>query len=239
MLSKEELKNQYVELMMNKMSSSKPEKDVKTNAKTIQEQIEECEAKLLFIEQLQGLINYRDILSSIVDEETISREYSEKRSMMLTIYDESNFSKKMANRMKFLEDRGKGAFTSFFTSFFNGKKIDREIKIKQDERIRQEITNKYIESINIKVHELQKLEISKATLDNFLLEMDILVEKTENNEPIFDSVKKQVEDTKEAIDSNSSKAKELIHNIRLSIARVLYKAQFDDYFNQLESNKND
>ena len=81
MLSKEELKNQYIELMMNTMSSSKPKKDVKVNAKTIQEQIEECEAKLQFIEKLQGLINYREILSSIVDEQTISREYSEKRNI--------------------------------------------------------------------------------------------------------------------------------------------------------------
>ena len=238
MLSKEELKNQYIELMMNAMSSSKTKKDVKVNAKTIQEQIEECEAKLQFIEKLQGLINYRAILSSIVDEQTISREYSEKRNMMLTVYDESSFSKKIASRMRFSEERGKGAFRSFFASVFNGKRIDREIKIKQDERIRQEITNKYIESINIKVHELQKLDISKSTLDNFLLEMDILVEKTENNEPIFDTIKKQVDETKESIDSNSAKAKELIHNIKLSIAKVLYKAQFDDFFNQLDSNRN-
>ena len=68
--------------------------------------------------------------------------------------------------------------------------------------------------------------------------MDILVEKTENNEPIFDTIKKQVDETKESIDSNSAKAKELIHNIKLSIAKVLYKAQFDDFFNQLDSNRN-
>lgn len=239
MLNNEELKNQYIELMENQENSPEPIKKVPTKAKTIQEQIEECEAKLKFIEKLQGVINYRDIMSSIVDEETITKEYSEKRKMMLQIYDEDRFSKKMAARMKFTQDRGKGSFRSFFASLFNGKKIDREIKIKQDERIRQEITNKYIESINIKVHELQKLEISKDTLDNFLLEMDILAEKTENNQPIFDSVRQQVEDTKETFDSNSTKAKDLIKNIEKSIAKVLYKAQMNDFLNQLDSSENE
>lgn len=237
MLSKEELINQYIEIMSKHLHSPKPEKGKHVKPKTIQEQIEECEAKLLFMEKLQGLINYRDIFSSIIDEDTISKEYSEKRNMMLQVYDESSFSKKMANRMKFEEDRGKGSFRSFFASIFKGKQIDREIKIKQDERIRQDITNKYIESINIKVHELQKLDLSKNTLDNFMLEMEILVEKTDNNKHIFDTVKQHIEETKDYVDSSNDKAKELIRNIRVSVAKVLYVAQFQDYFNKLDSYK--
>ena len=97
------------------------------------------------------------------------------------------------------------------------------------ERIRQEITNKYVESINIKVHELQKSPITKSMMDSFLLEMEVLVEKTENNTPIFESVRKQVEETKNSIDSSKAKAEELINNIRISIAKVLYIAQLTDY----------
>ena len=81
--------------------------------------------------------------------------------MMLQIYNEGSLSRKIASRMRYAEERGKGSIASFFASIFNGKNIDRDIKIKQDERIRQEITNKYVESINIKVHELQKSPISK------------------------------------------------------------------------------
>ena len=151
--------------------------------------------------------------------------------MMLQIYNEGSLSRKIASRMRYAEERGKGSIASFFASIFNGKNIDREIKIKQDERIRQEITNKYVESINIKVHELQKSPISKVMMDSFLLEMEVLVEKTENNTPIFESVRKQVDDTKKAIDSSKAKAEELINNIRISIAKVLYLAQLTDYIN--------
>jgi phage-related tail protein len=66
-------------------------------------------------------------------------------------------------------------------------------------------------------------------MDSFLLEMEVLVEKTENNTPIFESVRKQVDDTKKAIDSSKAKAEELINNIRISIAKVLYIAQLTDY----------
>jgi hypothetical protein len=237
MLGEEELKKEHIEAKTNQINITKQEIKNINKAKTIQEQIEECEAKLKFIAKLQELLNYRDLMTSVVDEDTISREYSEKRSMMLVAYDETRFYKKMANRMKFSEDRGKGAFRSFFASLFNGKKIDREIKIKQDERIRQEITNKYIESINIKVHELKKLEISKDTLDNFMLEMDILTEKTDNNKPIFDSLREQINEAKESMDTSSDKAKDIIKNIKTNIAKVLYGAQFQDILKQLDESK--
>ncbi len=227
MLSEEELKEKYIQIMLNRINDEKSYD--KKEAKTIQQQIEECQAKLELMERLQSIMNYRDIFSSVVDEETISKEYEQKRNMMLQIYNEGSFSKKIASRMRYAEERGKGSIASFFASIFNGKNIDREIKIKQDERIRQEITNKYVESINIKVHELQKSPISKVMMDSFLLEMEVLVEKTENNTPIFESVRKQVDDTKKAIDSSKAKAEELINNIRISIAKVLYIAQLTDY----------
>jgi hypothetical protein len=227
MLSEEELKEKYIQIMLNRINDEKSYD--KKEAKTIQQQIEECQAKLELIEKLQSIMNYRDIFSSVVDEETISKEYEQKRNMMLQIYNEGSFSRKIASRMRYAEERGKGSIASFFASIFNGKNIDREIKIKQDERIRQEITNKYVESINIKVHELQKSPISKVMMDSFLLEMEVLVEKTENNTPIFESVRKQVDDTKKAIDSSKAKAEELINNIRISIAKVLYIAQLTDY----------
>lgn len=229
MLSEEELKEKYIQIMLNRINDEKSYD--KKEAKTIQQQIEECQAKLELMERLQSIMNYRDIFSSVVDEETISKEYEQKRNMMLLIYNEGSFSRKIASRMRYAEERGKGSIASFFASIFNGKNIDREIKIKQDERIRQEITNKYVESINIKVHELQKSPISKAMMDSFLLEMEVLVEKTENNTPIFESVRKQVDDTKKAIDSSKAKAEELINNIRISIAKVLYLAQLTDYIN--------
>ena len=227
MLSEEELKEKYIQIMLNRINDEKSYD--KKEAKTIQQQIEECQAKLELMERLQSIMNYRDIFSSVVDEETISKEYEQKRNMMLQIYNEGSFSRKIASRMRYAEERGKGSIASFFASIFNGKNIDREIKIKQDERIRQEITNKYVESINIKVHELQKSPISKVMMDSFLLEMEVLVEKTENNTPIFESVRKQVDDTKKAIDSSKAKAEELINNIRISIAKVLYIAQLTDY----------
>ena len=229
MLSEEELKEKYIQIMLNRINDEKSYN--KKEAKTIQQQIEECQAKLELMERLQSIMNYRDIFSSVVDEETISKEYEQKRNMMLQIYNEGSFSRKIASRMRYAEERGKGSIASFFASIFNGKNIDREIKIKQDERIRQEITNKYVESINIKVHELQKSPISKVMMDSFLLEMEVLVEKTENNTPIFESVRKQVDDTKKAIDSSKAKAEELINNIRISIAKVLYLAQLTDYIN--------
>ena len=227
MLSEEELKEKYIQIMLNRINDEKSYD--KKEAKTIQQQIEECQAKLELMERLQSIMNYRDIFSSVVDEETISKEYEQKRNMMLQIYNEGSLSRKIASRMRYAEERGKGSIASFFASIFNGKNIDREIKIKQDERIRQEITNKYVESINIKVHELQKSPISKVMMDSFLLEMEVLVEKTENNTPIFESVRKQVDDTKKAIDSSKAKAEELINNIRISIAKVLYIAQLTDY----------
>lgn len=227
MLSEEELKEKYIQIMLNRINDEKSYD--KKEAKTIQQQIEECQAKLELMERLQSIMNYRDIFSSVVDEETISKEYEQKRNMMLQIYNEGSLSRKIASRMRYAEERGKGSIASFFASIFNGKNIDREIKIKQDERIRQEITNKYVESINIKVHELQKSPISKVMMDSFLLEMEVLVEKTENNTPIFESVRKQVEETKNSIDSNKAKAEELINNIRISIAKVLYIAQLTDY----------
>ena len=229
MLSEEELKEKYIQIMLNRINNEKSYD--KKEAKTIQQQIEECQAKLELMERLQSIMNYRDIFSSVVDEETISKEYEQKRNMMLQIYNEGSLSRKIASRMRYAEERGKGSIASFFASIFNGKNIDREIKIKQDERIRQEITNKYVESINIKVHELQKSPISKVMMDSFLLEMEVLVEKTENNTPIFESVRKQVDDTKKAIDSSKAKAEELINNIRISIANVLYLAQLTDYIN--------
>lgn len=229
MLSEEELKEKYIQIMLNRINDEKSYD--KKEAKTIQQQIEECQAKLELMERLQSIMNYRDIFSSVVDEETISKEYEQKRNMMLQIYNEGSLSRKIASRMRYAEERGKGSIASFFASIFNGKNIDREIKIKQDERIRQEITNKYVESINIKVHELQKSPISKVMMDSFLLEMEVLVEKTENNTPIFESVRKQVDDTKKAIDSSKAKAEELINNIRISIAKVLYLAQLTDYIN--------
>lgn len=229
MLSEEELKEKYIQIMLNRINNEKSYD--KKEAKTIQQQIEECQAKLELMERLQSIMNYRDIFSSVVDEETISKEYEQKRNMMLQIYNEGSLSRKIASRMRYAEERGKGSIASFFASIFNGKNIDREIKIKQDERIRQEITNKYVESINIKVHELQKSPISKVMMDSFLLEMEVLVEKTENNTPIFESVRKQVDDTKKAIDSSKAKAEELINNIRISIAKVLYLAQLTDYIN--------
>ena len=229
MLSEEELKEKYIQIMLNRINDEKSYD--KKEAKTIQQQIEECQAKLELMERLQSIMNYRDIFSSVVDEETISKEYEQKRNMMLQIYNEGSLSRKIASRMRYAEERGKGSIASFFASIFNGKNIDREIKIKQNERIRQEITNKYVESINIKVHELQKSPISKVMMDSFLLEMEVLVEKTENNTPIFESVRKQVDDTKKAIDSSKAKAEELINNIRISIAKVLYLAQLTDYIN--------
>ncbi len=229
MLSEEELKEKYIQIMLNRINDEKSYD--KKEARTIQQQIEECQAKLELMERLQSIMNYRDIFSSVVDEETISKEYEQKRNMMLQIYNEGSLSRKIASRMRYAEERGKGSIASFFASIFNGKNIDREIKIKQDERIRQEITNKYVESINIKVHELQKSPISKVMMDSFLLEMEVLVEKTENNTPIFESVRKQVDDTKKAIDSSKAKAEELINNIRISIAKVLYLAQLTDYIN--------
>ena len=229
MLSEEELKEKYIQIMLNRINDEKSYD--KKEAKTIQQQIEECQAKLELMERLQSIMNYRDIFSSVVDEETISKEYEQKRNMMLQIYNEGSLSRKIASRMRYAEERGKGSIASFFASIFNGKNIDREIKIKQDERIRQEMTNKYVESINIKVHELQKSPISKVMMDSFLLEMEVLVEKTENNTPIFESVRKQVDDTKKAIDSSKAKAEELINNIRISIAKVLYLAQLTDYIN--------
>ena len=229
MLSEEELKEKYIQIMLNRINDEKSYD--KKEAKTIQQQIEECQAKLELMERLQSIMNYRDIFSSVVDEETISKEYEQKRNMMLQIYNEGSLSRKIASRMRYAEERGKGSIASFFASIFNGKNIDREIKIKQDERIRQEITNKYVESINIKVHELQKSPISKVMIDSFLLEIEVLVEKTENNTPIFESVRKQVDDTKKAIDSSKAKAEELINNIRISIAKVLYLAQLTDYIN--------
>ena len=227
MLSEEELKEKYIQIMLNRINGEKSYD--KKEAKTIQQQIEECQAKLELMEKLQIVMNYRDVFSSLVDEDTISREYAQKRNMMLQIYNEGSFSKKIASRMRYAEERGKGSIASFFASIFKGKMIDREIKIKQDERIRQEITNKYVESINIKVHELQKSPITKSMMDSFLLEMEVLVEKTENNTPIFESVRKQVEETKNSIDSSKAKAEELINNIRISIAKVLYIAQLTDY----------
>ena len=229
MLSEEELKEKYIQIMLNRINDEKSYD--KKEAKTIQQQIEECQAKLELMERLQSIMNYRDIFSSVVDEETISKEYEQKRNMMLQIYNEGSLSRKIASRMRYAEERGKGSIASFFASIFNGKNIDCEIKIKQNERIRQEITNKYVESINIKVHELQKSPISKVMMDSFLLEMEVLVEKTENNTPIFESVRKQVDDTKKAIDSSKAKAEELINNIRISIAKVLYLAQLTDYIN--------
>ena len=229
MLSEEELKEKYIQIMLNRINNEKSYD--KKEAKTIQQQIEECQAKLELMERLQSIMNYRDIFSSVVDEETISKEYEQKRNMMLQIYNEGSLSRKIASRMRYAEERGKGSIASFFASIFNGKNIDCEIKIKQNERIRQEITNKYVESINIKVHELQKSPISKVMMDSFLLEMEVLVEKTENNTPIFESVRKQVDDTKKAIDSSKAKAEELINNIRISIAKVLYLAQLTDYIN--------
>ena len=229
MLSEEELKEKYIQIMLNRINGEKSYD--KKEAKTIQQQIEECQAKLELMEKLQSIMNYRDIFSSVVDEETISKEYEQKRNMMLQIYNEGSFSRKIASRMRYAEERGKGSIASFFASIFNGKNIDREIKIKQDERIRQEITNKYVESINIKVHELQKSPISKPMMDSFLLEMEVLVEKTENNTPIFESVRMQVDETKKSIDSSKAKAEELINNIRISIAKVLYLAQLTDYIN--------
>ena len=227
MLSEEELKEKYIQIMLNRINGEKSYD--KKEAKTIQQQIEECQAKLELVEKLQTVMNYRDVFSSLVDEDTISREYAQKRNMMLQIYNEGSFSKKIASRMRYAEERGKGSIASFFVSIFKGKMIDREIKIKQDERIRQDITNKYVESINIKVHELQKSPITKSMMDSFLLEMEVLVEKTENNTPIFESVRKQVEETKNSIDSSKAKAEELINNIRISIAKVLYIAQLTDY----------
>lgn len=229
MLSEEELKEKYIQIMLNRINGEKSYD--KKEAKTIQQQIEECQAKLELMEKLQSIMNYRDIFSSVVDEETISKEYEQKRNMMLQIYNEGRFSRKIASRMRYAEERGKGSIASFFASIFNGKNIDREIKIKQDERIRQEITNKYVESINIKVHELQKSPISKPMMDSFLLEMEVLVEKNENNTPIFESVRMQVDETKKSIDSSKAKAEELINNIRISIAKVLYLAQLTDYIN--------
>ena len=229
MLSEEELKEKYIQIMLNRINDEKSYD--KKEAKTIQQQIEECQAKLELMERLQSIMNYRDIFSSVVDEETISKEYEQKRNMMLQIYNEGSLSRKIASRMRYAEERGKGSIASFFASIFNGKNIDREIKIKQDERIRQEITNKYVESINIKVHELQKSPISKPMMDSFLLEMEVLVEKTENNTPIFESVRMQVDETKKSIDSSKAKAEELINNIRISIAKVLYLAQLTDYIN--------
>ena len=227
MLSEEELKEKYIQIMLNRINGEKSYD--KKEAKTIQQQIEECQAKLELVEKLQTVMNYRDVFSSLVDEDTISREYAQKRNMMLQIYNEGSFSKKIASRMRYAEERGKGSIASFFVSIFKGKMIDREIKIKQDERIRQDITNKYVESINIKVHELQKSPITKSMMDSFLLEMEVLVEKTENNTPIFESVRKQVEETKNSIDSSKAKAEELINNIRIRIAKVLYIAQLTDY----------
>ena len=230
MLSKEELRKLYAEMMQ---ESEEDNEDAELRAKTIQEQIDECEAKLLLIEKFQKLINYREVLSSVVDDEIITKEYQEKRNMMLTIYDEERFSKKMSNRMKFSQERGMGSISSFFASLFRGRSIDNEIKIKQDERIRQEITNKYVESINIKVHELQKNEITKAALDNFLLEMNILADKTPNNKKVFDSIQEQIQESKDAMDSSEEKAKLLIKAIKNGVSKALYEAQFQDYFNHL------
>lgn len=230
MLSEQELKDKYFQIRVDRFNGEKS-KD-KKEAKTIQQQIDECQAKLKLMEKLQDLINFREILSSIVDEETISKEYTQKRNMMLQIYNEGSFSKKIATRMRYAEEIGKGSIASFFASIFNGKKIDREIKIKQDEKIRQEITNKYVESINIKVHELKKLPTSKEMLDSFLLEMEVLVEKNENNTPIFETVRKQIDESKENIDSSKRKAEELIHNIRVSIAKVLYMSQLTNNTNE-------
>ena len=92
--------------------------------------------------------------------------------------------------------------------------------------------NKYVESINIKVHELKKLSTSKEMLDSFLLEMEVLVEKNENNTPIFETVRKQIDESKENIDSSKRKAEELIHNIRVSIAKVLYMSQLTNNTNE-------
>ena len=230
MLSEEELKEKYIQIMLNRINDEKSYD--KKEAKTIQQQIEECQAKLELMERLQSIMNYRDIFSSVVDEETISKEYEQKRNMMLQIYNEGSLSRKIASRMRYAEERGKGSIASFFASIFNGKNIDREIKIKQDERIRQEITNKYVESINIKVHELKKLSTSKEMLDSFLLEMEVLVEKNENNTPIFETVRKQIDESKENIDSSKRKAEELIHNIRVSIAKVLYMSQLTNNTNE-------
>ena len=71
MLSEEELKEKYIQIMLNRINDEKSYD--KKEAKTIQQQIEECQAKLELMERLQSIMNYRDIFSSVVDEETISK----------------------------------------------------------------------------------------------------------------------------------------------------------------------
>ena len=77
MLSEEELKEKYIQIMLNRINDEKSYD--KKEAKTIQQQIEECQAKLELMERLQSIMNYRDIFSSVVDEETISKEYEQTR----------------------------------------------------------------------------------------------------------------------------------------------------------------
>ena len=67
-----------------------------------------------------------------------------------------------------------------------------------------------------------------------MLEMDILTEKTDNNKPIFDSLREQINEAKESMDTSSDKAKDIIKNIKTNIAKVLYGAQFQDILKQLD-----
>lgn len=199
------------------MAENKKSK-VNIDQESINAQIKECVNKIDLLEEIEQKINYREVLTEGIDTDGVVQEYRDKRNNMLQTYNKSRFSAKMQERMRYNSSRGYGAFKSFFSSLFSGKKIDREINLKEDDRIRQEITDKYNDKIKEQVQNIRGASNSKSGIQELKKELEFEVAKGKNkeNNSYLSKLVKELERTLDTMKIRSGDAREDLNNLELA-----------------------
>jgi hypothetical protein len=111
----------------------------KTNNKrtNLPYEIDTAEAVKKVLDTVFNGMNFEEYAKASIPDEEIIAEYTEKRNTRLAV--RLPYTDMIANRLRYCNDRGSFGIGAILKSLFQGKKIDKEIGIRADQRLREDL----------------------------------------------------------------------------------------------------
>ena len=193
----------------------------KVNSKTIRanlpDEIKRTESIKNVLDDVSRAMDYDAYAKASIPDEEIIAEYTEKRNTRLAVV--LPYTDRIANRLKYCNDRGSYGIGAIAKALFQGKKIDKEIGIRADQRLREDLLKTMVALFKNFGEILRNGDYKKYAIE---------VEKLKAT-PLTDAGRKAINTQKDQMDVVAQRRLEgqnrAIGDIKKDIGRGMYKVR--------------
>lgn len=188
----------------------------KTNKRTnLPYEIDTAKAVKKVLDTVFNGMNFEEYAKGIKPDEEIIAEYTEKRNTRLAVV--LPYTDRIANRLRYCNDRGVFGIVAIAKSLFQGKEIDREIGIRADQILRADLLKSIVALVKSLSDTLRSGNYKQYAID---VEKQRALAKTDIGRKAINVQKEQMDAVEQKRLEGQNRA---VGDIKKSIGRGLLK----------------